>query len=144
MIYLLCSSLITWTLLFGGTGVAVRQNVLIVTVEHIKTPGGYIHVALYDSEDNFLKTHCQSKTIAADKGAVSVIFEGLAPGQYALGVIHDSNGNGLLDTNLLGIPKEGFGFSNGSLGRFGPPKFDKAKFTWCGEKETVVVQLKYL
>jgi len=39
-------------------------------------------------------------------------FEDIPPGTYALVVIHDENMNGKLDTNWVGIPKEGYGFSN--------------------------------
>ena len=42
---------------------------------------------------------------------------------------HDENDNKKLDTNLIGIPKEGFGYSKDAMGRFGPPKFDDAVLT---------------
>jgi uncharacterized protein (DUF2141 family) len=34
----------------------------------------------------------------------------IKPGKYAIAVIHDENCNGKLDTNMFGIPKEGYGF----------------------------------
>jgi uncharacterized protein (DUF2141 family) len=43
---------------------------------------------------------------------VSLAFEGIKPGKYAVMVMHDENDNGKLDSNILGIPKEGYGFSN--------------------------------
>jgi uncharacterized protein (DUF2141 family) len=36
----------------------------------------------------------------------------LPPGDYGVAVIHDENSNHKLDRNLIGIPKEGFGFAN--------------------------------
>jgi uncharacterized protein (DUF2141 family) len=42
---------------------------------------------------------------------------------------HDQNGNGEIDMRILGMPKEPVGVSNDARGRFGPPKFDAAKFT---------------
>ncbi len=144
MIDLFCSSLVLAALLFNDSGRDGSPNILVVKVQNISSSRGSIQVALYDSENNFLKAHYLGKTTSEDKGEVSIFFEDLPPGEYALGAIHDSNGNGVLDTNLLGIPKEGFGFSNGGQGRFGPPSFDKVKFTWCGERETVVIRLKYL
>ena len=53
----------------------------------------------------------------------------LAYGQYAIAVYHDKNKNGLLDTNMLGIPLEEYGFSNNARGRFGPASWSQAKFT---------------
>ena len=57
--------------------------------------------------------------------------------------MHDTNDNKELDSNLFGMPKEGFGFSNDAMGMFGPPDFKKASFEHDGEKE-VVIYLKYM
>lgn len=43
-------------------------------------------------------------------------------------LFHDANGNGRLDSNRLGIPVGGIGFSNNATGSFGPPAFEKAAF----------------
>jgi uncharacterized protein (DUF2141 family) len=44
-------------------------------------------------------------------GEATEVFQ-VPPGNYAVVVIHDENMNHKLDRNLLGIPKEGFGFAN--------------------------------
>ena len=59
-------------------------------------------------------------------GSVEFIFTGLPAGSYAVAVYHDENGNEELDTNLLGIPREGFAFSGDARGFAGPPSFDDA------------------
>ena len=48
--------------------------------------------------------------------------EDLAPGRYALSAFHNENDNGELDTNLLGVPSEGYGFGNDASAAFGPPR----------------------
>jgi uncharacterized protein (DUF2141 family) len=58
-----------------------------------------------------------------------VYFKDLPPGEYAAVAFQDVNGNGILDKNFLGIPKEPFGFSNGARGSAGPPKFSAAAVT---------------
>lgn len=71
-------------------------------------------------------------------------FEGLAPGTYAVAVIHDANQNAKLDT-MLGIPKEGFGFSRDPAIRFGPPRFDAAGFDVQGGGAAMQqVRIRYL
>ena len=65
------------------------------------------------------------------------VFDNVEPGEYALTVLHDENGNGKLDTNLLGMPKEGYGVSNNAFRRFGPPRFREAKITVNGEPISV-------
>ena len=53
--------------------------------------------------------------------------------QYAIRFIHDENRNEELDTNFLGIPKEGFGFSNDVMGKFGPKDFSEWLFKVSGD-----------
>ena len=73
-----------------------------------------------------------------------VRFEGLAPGTYAVAVIHDANGNARLDT-MMGIPREGFGFSNNPAIGFGPPRFSAAGFTVTpGGAGVEKVRIRYL
>lgn len=74
--------------------------------------------------------------------AGSVMFDGVAPGTYALSLIHDENGNGKLDT-ALAIPREGFGFSRNPKIAFGPPKFAAAAFPINGSSSQSV-RMKYM
>ena len=55
-------------------------------------------------------------------------FEGIPAGTYALVVLHDENMNGKVDTNWIGIPKEGYGFSNDAKASFSAPSFKDASF----------------
>ena len=59
-------------------------------------------------------------------GTARLSFPGLAPGRYALRVFADENGNGKLDTNLMGMPTERYGFSNDAKGNRAAPGFDAA------------------
>jgi len=58
----------------------------------------------------------------------AIIIKNLTPGKYAFKYFHDENKNNILDLNWIGIPKEGFGFSNNAKGTFGPPSFEKTIF----------------
>ena len=73
---------------------------------------------------------------------VRLAVAGLAPGSYAVSVIHDENGNRRLDKNFLGIPTEGVGFSHNPRVTFGPPDFAKASFDATTEA-TQIIQMKY-
>jgi uncharacterized protein (DUF2141 family) len=50
----------------------------------------------------------------------------LPPGRYAIAILHDENSNRKLDRNFIGIPKEGFGFSNNPKVHLTAPGFDTA------------------
>jgi len=72
-----------------------------------------------------------------------VRFQGLAPGTYALGVIHDEDNNGRLNT-FVGIPREGFGFSRNPRLRMGPPRYEDVRFTVGTGRMTSIVRMTYL
>jgi uncharacterized protein (DUF2141 family) len=71
-------------------------------------------------------------------------FREIAPGRYAVSVYHDENSNGKLDTNFLGIPREGVGASNNARGHMGSPKFDAAAFPFAGGRLNLTITINYL
>lgn len=75
--------------------------------------------------------------------ARSVTFAGLAPGRYAIALLHDENGNGRADM-LLMVPREGFGFSRNPRLRFGPPRFARSAFVLTGGAVTQSIRIRYL
>ena len=63
-------------------------------------------------------------------------------GNYAIAVYHDKNKNGKIDTNLLGIPKEDYGFSNDARGKFGPASWNDAVFKVSEPKHVAEITIK--
>ena len=47
---------------------------------------------------------------------------------YTIAIFHDVNDNGKMDKNFVGVPKEPYGFSNNARSKWGPPKYEIAKF----------------
>jgi uncharacterized protein (DUF2141 family) len=113
---------------------------LEVTVKNIKGKKGSILIGIFKEQD-FLKKAVYGKIVKPEGTEVTVIFNDLPAGDYAVSVIHDENGNGTLDTNALGIPKEGFAFGNNAMGNFGPPEFSQAKIALNGPPQ--IINLKY-
>jgi len=133
-------------LFFWGASIsALCQTASVeVIVKNIKKPKGTIRIGLFTNEKDFMKTPVQGKVVKATGTEVTVIFENLPAGDYAVSVIHDENENGELDSNKMGIPKEGFAFGNNAMGSFGPPSFEKAKITLNGKNIVQTVNLKYI
>lgn len=133
--------------ILAGPGVvrAEDEASLVVSVTGLRNQKGNVLVCLTGNAKAF--PDC-SKDPAAHKRTVraaaagSISFAGIAPGTYALSLIHDENGNGKLDTSLA-IPREGFGFSRNPRIAFGPPKFASAAFTLSGNAEQTV-KMKYM
>ena len=121
---------------------------LTVRIEGVRSADGDIRVALHRRADGvdfpdsagIVKAAMRSAGKAGD-----LVFAGLAPGDYAVAAFHDEDRDGDLNTNLLGMPTEGYGFSNEARGIFGPPGFDAAAFTIkAGDSQPVVtVKLGY-
>lgn len=77
---------------------------------------------------------------AAKNGVVVCRFDGVDAARIAVAVRHDRNGNGRLDTNFVGQPREPYGFSRDApLRTFGPPTFDDAAVT---RSSTLKVRLR--
>jgi uncharacterized protein (DUF2141 family) len=95
------------------------DNLIRVDIEGLRSDKGQIMCALYSSAAAFPKDGAKAlaRTQSAVSGRRSVCsFPGVQQGNYAVAVFHDENSNGKLDTNFLGIPREGTGASNNAKG----------------------------
>lgn len=102
---------------------------LTITVEGASPDTGQFFVSLFDSKEAYLKNPVYETVAEVDQeGSGTVTFKNLEPGEFAVSVVYDENGNGELDTGFMGIPKELVGFSRNAKGRFGPPAYEKVMF----------------
>jgi uncharacterized protein (DUF2141 family) len=79
--------------------------------------------------------------VRATVGNIVVTFHNLPPGRYAVSAFHDENDNGRLDTDTVGFPTEGIGFSNEARGL--PPDFAKAAVDLAEQSKSMTVKLAY-
>jgi len=85
----------------------------------------------------------QARRINVPANSGSYRFNDLPPGTYALTALHDENGDGRLNT-FLGIPREGFAFSNNPRVGFGPPSFQKVRFNIGSRRGLLRLRFKYI
>lgn len=119
---------------------------VVVTVRGFRTHAGALRVKLVADADGFpgSDAHVAAKRrVPIDGAAVSVAFEGLAPGTYAVVALHDEDDDAELDRRL-GLPAEGLGFSSGARIRFGPPSFEEAQFELRARDAELALDLQYL
>lgn len=124
-----------------------QADVIHIEIERLRSDKGKVLCALYSSADGFPKDNqkavARATSSISDKKATCE-FSGIGPGTYAVSVFHDENSNGKLDTNFLGIPREGVGASNDARGHLGPPKFDAAAFHFSGGRLNLKIAINYL
>lgn len=117
---------------------AKSQFKLEISIINVHSNKGKILLELLDcNQKSILGKNC----ILQNKMG-SIIFENLKPAKYAVHFIHDENSNDKFDTNWMGIPTEGYGFSNNAFGNFGPQSFDKLLFDMKGDMK-IVLTTKY-
>ena len=111
---------------------------MTIEISGVVPDGGRVYVAIYDRSENFPASGKQllGQVLAATDRNLTARFSDLRAGQYAAVAFQDVNGNGKLDKNLFGIPKEPYGFSNGARGSGGPPRFADAAITLAANGTT--------
>lgn len=118
---------------------------IIVTIDGLHSAQGVVFIGLYASPTKFLNGNQTDavRRVPAQTGPITVVFDNLPPGTYAVGAYHDENGNDHLDTNLLGLPVEGYALSNGVRAVFAKPKFQQAAFIVGAEDKPVALHIRY-
>lgn len=118
-----------------------------VQILDIRNSTGTVACALFESPAGFpiefLRSATNVMVIKIRKSQARCDFEDIPPGTYAMAVIHDENMNGKLETNWLGIPTEGYGFSNDAKGVMGAPSFSAASFQYDGQNLDLTMRLHY-
>jgi uncharacterized protein (DUF2141 family) len=119
---------------------------LTVEIDGLKNKQGQVCASIFASSkgfpgdrDHVLQNQCTKITDTP----LPITFENLKPGRYAVAVFHDQNNDRALNSNIFGIPSEGFGFSSNPEIRARAPKFSEAVFLVAGPDTNIQIQLKY-
>ena len=137
--------IIAFSFIFSGIfSLNAQEDTFDLTIEitGMSTDKGKVFLALFNSENTFLKSSKENKganAIVKNRKAIAH-FKGLKKGDYAVSLFHDENDNNKMDTKIFGIPSEPYGFSNNATGFMGPPKFKNAKFT-LNKNKTISIKV---
>ncbi len=114
-----------------GTVRPVMAAQLRVLITNVHSNRGNVWVALFSQAKGFPDGDYSDrhKTVRATTAPITVVFDDLKPGTYAVGAYHDENGNGKLDTDFIGYPAEGYALSRGVRAILWRPRFEDAAFT---------------
>jgi uncharacterized protein (DUF2141 family) len=126
--------------------VAPGQAMLHVTVSGMRSAKGNVTITIYpDDAAHFLdgKFKLARQKVPVTLPSTTACFALPARGTYAVALFHDENDDGRLNTSALGIPTEGYGFSNNPTLYFGPPGLEKVRFTVHPGDNAVDIRMKY-
>ncbi len=119
---------------------------LTVEIDGLKNKEGQICASIFASSEGFPSDRdrvLQQQCTKIIDTPFLITFENLKAGSYAVAVFHDQNNDRALNSNLFGIPREGFGFSSNPEIRTRAPKFSEAAFLVAGPNTNIQIQLKY-
>ena len=122
----------------SGTSGKNKYYKLEVKIDKLKNSDGQVVILLSDTLENKVK----SKIGRIANNQCVVLFDSIAPGKYTIQYLHDENKNNELETNFMGIPKEGYGFSNNASGKYGPPTIEQRIFM-VSENMSMVLEPYY-
>lgn len=148
--------IMTLTICYGKSGGAIKsksfevepkKGKIVLEIIGIEESGGDIYCSLYDSPEGFPKKHenaYSNKKIRVEKlDSVYITFEDIPYGNFAISFYYDENLNGKMDYNIVGIPKEGYGFSNNIVPKLAPPSFEETSFEFDSDSLSILIDIVY-
>ena len=138
---ILCAFLLTFS---AGSLAAAELAFRVVGIEAER--GGTINAGLYSSEEGFPDSEnaIAGLILSIDGPVVEGRFPDLPPGQYVVAILHDENGDNVMQTRgVFGLPSEGYGFSGTDKARLRPPDFSQAATMLETGRVTVEIILRY-
>lgn len=127
----------------------VSAKTLEFTIEGIKSNKGKIYIQLFKGEENYQNNNAYLSSIAiAKQGQVTITFNGLVVDDlgnddYGIRYYHDENDNASMETNLFGMPLEGYGYSNNAKANYGPVGYSHIKFHMTNETQVNTSTIVY-
>jgi uncharacterized protein (DUF2141 family) len=119
---------------------------LFVNVDNVRHSRGLIAVTLYtDDRRKFLakRGSLYVGRVPARQGRTRVCIHVPRPGTYAVAAYHDADSDRSFDRTGLGLPDEGFGFSNNPPTFFGLPNFDRVRLQVAKTGLSTTIRLHY-
>ncbi|UZO80346.1 DUF2141 domain-containing protein [Aquimarina sp. ERC-38] len=132
--------LIAFTLQFTTNAQNASGTTITVTIPNVTSSEGTVQVGLYDEQTFMKAAPIQGEIKKIENGKVTVTFEDVAPGTYAISCYHDKNNNNQMDFEPTGMPKESYGISNNPMS-YGPPNWSEAKFEVSGDPITMEIRM---
>lgn len=120
---------------------------MAVTVSDMRNSRGVVRACMTNDPQRFprCRDDAQSYRLVVPAGQAGTLrFRNVAPGTYAIALLHDENNNGKADRALGMMPREGFGFSRDAKVSMGPPSFDDAAIAVGTASQRQTIRMRYM
>ena len=141
-------NLIATVILLVWAGLFVDPSPLAslqVQIHQARSDRGKILILVFDRAEGFpdqIEKAFKRLFVNPKNGKAELSLDDIPAGKYAITVLHDEDDNGVMNTNLLGLPEEKYGFSNNPKSYFGPPSFEKSAIQMGTENRTIQINLR--
>lgn len=119
---------------------------LKIDLQGLKNKKGVVLLSLFSSPAGFPADASKATTklrVPLKQLQLPIVVKNMKTGTYAIALLHDEDENGKMLTSIIGLPKEGYGFSNNVIGLAGPPSFQKASFTLSDKGTSIILRVRY-
>jgi uncharacterized protein (DUF2141 family) len=133
--------------LLAGAGAGGSGPGVTVDVTGLRSARGVVRACMTSHPNRFPRCRGDANAyglVVRAGSSVTLEFDDVTPGRYAIALLHDENDNGKADRALSLMPKEGYGFSRDAPVRMGPPSFDQAAFDVGGTRVRQTIRMRYM
>ena len=126
--------------------VSGQSAALTIEITNIRFEKGWIRIGLYNHPDQFPVNPSRTfdfKKTTLKEGMMEIILDDILPGNYAISLLYDENGNDQMDYKLIKIPREGYGFSNNMKPGLKHPPFDHCSFRIPEGQSRIRIEIQY-
>jgi uncharacterized protein (DUF2141 family) len=118
---------------------------IVISIKNLRNKIGAVNVALFNSYSSFSARTKPFRGARAEisGNSIEIIFDSIPSGTYTVAAFHDEDRNGVLKTNQINIPLEGYCFSNNIAATMGPPEYNRIKFFYNGKNKKMVLYMTY-
>lgn len=117
-----------------------------ITVTDLRNTDGVVRACMTTREDVFprcIRDPKSHRTVVRAANSLTIRFDNVEPGEYAIALLHDENEDGKANRVLGMAPKEGYGFSRDAPVRMAPPDWDDAVFTVGPGNQRMTIKMRY-
>jgi uncharacterized protein (DUF2141 family) len=127
---------------YGQDSITKGSGKIIITVGDFMTVKGNLIVGLFDStatsiRSDYIPTAFRKQIIPVTSRRLTIIFDSIPPGKYAIEAVHDENGNGKYE-----YQKEDYAFSNNARVNYNAVSFKRASFSFNGKERLMSLFLE--